>query len=131
MSKETHVRVCEETKVGEDVQETNVRSIQTNRDLDIASYNLDNGWILFKITLEIIILDRLIILLTELITKLLSRNVLNMIVEFMHWKMCFSIVWIIHVIMIEITISFIIVVKLFIRFFLWDEELSARFTIGD
>ena len=84
MSKETHVRVCEETKVGEDVQETNVRSIQTNRDLDIASYNLDNGWILFKITLEIIILDRLIILLTELITKLLSRNVLNMIVEFMH-----------------------------------------------
>ena len=131
MSKETHVRVCEETKVGEDVQETNVRSIQTNRDLDIASYNLDNGWILFKITLEIIILDRLIILLTELITKLLSRNVLNMIVEFMHWKMCFSIVWIIHVIMIEITISFIIVVKLFIRFFLWDEELSARFAIGD
>ena len=131
MSKETHVRVCEETKVGEDVQETNVRSIQTNQDLDIASYNLDNGWILFKITLEIIILDRLIILLTELITKLLSRNVLNMIVEFMHWKMCFSIVWIIHVIMIEITISFIIVVKLFIRFFLWDEELSARFAIGD
>ena len=131
MSKETHVRVCEETKVGEDVQETNVRSIQTNRDLDIASYNLDNGWILFKITLEIIILDRLIILLTELITKLLSRNVLNMIIDFMHWKMCFSIVWIIHVIMIEITISFIIVVKLFIWFFLWDEELSARFTIGD
>ena len=131
MSKETHVRVCEEDKVGEDVQETNVRSIQTNRDLDIASYNLDNGWILFKITLDIIILDRLIILLTELITKLLSRNVLNMIVEFMHWKMCFSIVWIIHVIMIEITISFIIVIKLFIRFFLWDEELSARLTIRD
>ena len=131
MSKETYVRVCEETKVGEDVQETNVRSIQTNRDLDIASYNLDNGWILFKITLEIIILDRLILLLTELITKLLSRNVLNMIIDFMHWKMCFSIVWIIHVIMIEITISFIIVVKLFIRFSLWDEELSPRFAIGD